>query len=248
MNQLLCMFIILVLLPSTYSRKIIDVHKCQRTSDNNYCVFELDGKTISEIITTRPKLSESLKRICIPKLPPNYVFLDYSYEIINSRLYTFHRDLTSSQSYQNLRHPSYTLIIYLYNGEFLNICPDSLKKMTVGKPVTIKGKTGTAILFNADMAHAASTYYAPRRHCIQYKLCHSDDMRRLNHLNKQHIVNKNDISKKIILSERYLSRLSHKYLLLNDIRFIGDLSERTNNSIIIKIIRKIFKLDFYNDT
>ena len=252
-QQLLCIFIILLLLPSTYNKKIISLQKCKRTivddmNANNYCVFELDEKTISEIINIRPKLSESLKQKCLQKLPPNYIFLDYSYEIINSRLYTFHRDLTSSQSYQKLLHPSYTLIIYLYDGEFLNICPDSLKKMTVGKPVTIKGKKGTAILFNADMAHAAAAYYTPHRHCIQYKICHSDDIMRLNHLNKQHVIKRNDVPKKNKLSEHYLSRLSHKYLLLNDLRFIGDLSERKNNNIISRILRKIFKLDFYNDT
>jgi ectoine hydroxylase-related dioxygenase (phytanoyl-CoA dioxygenase family) len=86
--------------------------------------------------------------------------------------------------------------------------------MTVGKPITIKVKKGTAILFNADMAHAAATYYTKHRHCIQYKICHYDDIMRLNHLNKQHIIKKNNISNKIKLSEYYLARISHKYLLL----------------------------------
>ena len=242
-----------LLIPSTYSKKYIDFKNCQRTivndiNNNNYCIFELDKTTISEIINIRPKLSESLKKQCLSKLPQKYIFLDYSYEIINSRLYTFHRDLTSSQSYQKLLHPSYTLIIYLYDGEFLNICPESLKKNTVGKPFTIKGKKGTAILFNADMGHAAAPYYTKHRHCIQYKICHSDDMIRLNHLNKQHVIKTNKISSKIKLSEHYISRLSHKYMLLNDIRVFGNLSERKNNNRIARIFGKIFKLDFYNDT
>tara|TARA_A100001015_G_C14934144_1_gene689703 strand:+ start:512 stop:1300 length:789 start_codon:yes stop_codon:yes gene_type:complete len=244
---------ILILIPSTYKKKIVNLQNCPRTIvnghiDNNYCVFELDKKTISNIINIRPKLSESFKKKCLKKLPPNYIFLDYSYEIVNSRLYTFHRDLTSSQSYQKLKHPSYTVIVYLYDGEFLNICPDSLKKWTVGKPMTIKGKKGTAILFNADMAHAAAPYYTEQRHCLQYKICHSDDIIRLNHLNKQHIIKKSNKANKIRFSEYYLSRLSHKYLLLNDTRFIGNISERKNNSIISKFFRIIFNLDFYNDT
>ena len=245
--------IIILLIPSTYSKKYIDVKIGQRTivndkNNNNYCIFELDKTTISEIINTRPKLNESLKKICLSKLPQKYIFLDYSYEIINARLYTFHRDLTSCQSYQKLLYPSYTLIVYLYDGEFLNICPESLKKNTVGKPFTIKGKKGTAILFNADMVHAAAPFYTKHRHCIQYKICHSDDMIRLNHLNRQHVIKKYNISSKIKLSEHYISRLSHKYVLLNDIRMFGDLSERKTNNRIARNIGKILKLDFYNVT
>ena len=245
--------IITLLIPSNYSKKYIDIQNCQRTIvneiNNNYCIFELDKTMITEIINIRPKLSESLKKKCLGKLPSKYIFLDYSYEIINSQLYTYHRDLTSSQSYQKLKHPSYTLIIYLYDGEFLNIFPESLKKYTVGNPLTIKGKKGTAILFNADMVHAAALYKTPNRHCIQYKICHSDDVIKLNHLQKQHVIKKKTFrNNKIKLSEKYMSRLSHKFLLVHDIRFIGDLSERKNNTIITKFFKKVFKLDFFNDT
>ena len=48
-------------------------------------------------------------------LPKNYVFLNYSYVIKDSSLYTFHRDVTSSKSFNHLTYPSYTLIIYFSN-------------------------------------------------------------------------------------------------------------------------------------
>ena len=58
---------ILVLIPSTYKKRLINYHDCHQTIvsnpvDNNYCVFELDKKTISEIVGTRPKIAKPSKK------------------------------------------------------------------------------------------------------------------------------------------------------------------------------------------
>ena len=254
---IILLIIIFILFPSIYKEQIITIQQSPNSIINNdstngrnrdYCIFQLHPTLVSNLLKSPATITESIKRICLNKLPTNYMFLDYSYEIINSRLYTYHRDLTSSQSFQNLKYPSYTLIIYLYDGKFLNICPNSLQKFTVGKPFTIKGNKGTAVLFNSDMVHAANSYYTPYRHCIQYKICHSEDKKKLNHLMNQHIIKKQSKVSKISYLESYLSRLSHKYLLVNDLKIIGKLSERNNNNLISRICKTVFGLDFYNDT
>lgn len=239
--------IVYLITPSTYKKRKQNKISCNSLKKNNYCVFQLNEQECAKIENNK-KVTASLSDIVLKKLPKDYVFMDYSYEIINSILYTFHRDLTSSQYFQKLQHISYTLIVYLYDGDFLNICPNSLKKFTVGSPITIHGKRGTAILFNSDLVHAAAISKFNFRHCIQYKICHKKDIQKLQHLNNQHIVKKQNKLNKSNYIDKYFSRLSHKYVLFHDIYFIGKLSERKSNTTIAYLAKKIFNLDFYNNT
>ena len=56
----------------------------------------------------------------------DYVLINYIYMIENSSIHTYHRDYTSSRNYNNLLHPSYTMILYLDKDENeLNIIPGS---------------------------------------------------------------------------------------------------------------------------
>ena len=233
--------------PSTYKKHTQQNISCNPLKKSNYCVYQINEEKCKEIEKNK-KVTAYLSNATLSKLPKDYVFLDYSYEIINSILYTYHRDLTSSQYFQKLKHVSYTLIVYLYDGDFLNICPESLKKFTVGDPITINGKRGTAILFNSDLVHAAAISNLNFRHCIQYKLCHKEDIHKLKHLNNQHIVKKQDKLKKATYIDKYFARLSHKYVLFHDIYFIGKLSERKSNKYVTFLAKKLFNLDFYNNT
>ena len=85
--------------------------------------FEVFNINKSKFYTNKQKIFNKI----LKKLPNNYQFLDYEYKIINSTLYTFHRDVTSSQYYQKLLHPSYTVIIYFTetNNKLIDICPNS---------------------------------------------------------------------------------------------------------------------------
>jgi hypothetical protein len=89
-------------------------------------------------------------------LPDNYMFIDYTYKINNTSLSTFHRDVTSSQHIYATRHPVYTLILYLYDGELLSLCPKSHKSYPFvwEQIVNVNGKSGSAFLFDCDVLHA----------------------------------------------------------------------------------------------
>ena len=68
-----------------------------------------------------------MKADVLKMLPPDYIFIDYEYNIKNVALSTFHRDVTSSQKIFNTRYPTYTLILYKTDDDMLSVCPNSHK-------------------------------------------------------------------------------------------------------------------------
>jgi hypothetical protein len=192
------------------------------------------------------KINPSIQQKILKLLPKNYVFLNYSYVIKDSSLYTFHRDVTSSKSFNHLTYPSYTLIIYLYKGNHLTMCEKSHNIYnTVSNPYTIYGNIGQCILFDADLVHASALANTTERYCKQYKIAHKDDIKKLNKLNGTHIV-KERSSRKITLIERFVRMMSHKYIFLFDNTYIGSIIERKYDNKIINFISKKLKLNFYN--
>jgi hypothetical protein len=122
-------------------------------------------------------------------LGPDYVFLDYEYTIRGCSLSTWHRDVTSGQRYWETTHPTYTLIHYKHDGDFLSISPGSHDDFPYAprRPVDIRGPANTMVLFNADMLHAGMLNTAGEgRHAVQYKLAHRDDLDHLAHLQGIH--------------------------------------------------------------
>lgn len=120
---------------------------------------------------------EALEKTILPRLPPGYRFLDYKYTIEGPALVTYHRDVTSSQSAFHTEKPTYTVIHYDYNGEFLSISPGSHTRWTFGLPLTIKGWKNTVVLFNCDLVHGGID--APpgvERKATQYKIAHEKDI------------------------------------------------------------------------
>jgi len=118
-------------------------------------------------------------------LPPNYIYIDYKYEIKGCTLSTFHRDVTSSQYIFKTKYHVYTHITYNNYGPLLSICPKShiTTPYLASSPVIIYGKPKTTILFNCDCIHAgALNNLGDKRHAIQYKICHIDDLPLLKHL------------------------------------------------------------------
>jgi hypothetical protein len=78
----------------------------------------------------------------------------------------------------------YTLILYKNEGELLSLCPRSNQTYPFvwSSIVNVKGKRGTAFLFDCDLLHAGCTNYCKEREVIQYKICHHDDLNKLKHL------------------------------------------------------------------
>jgi hypothetical protein len=135
---------------------------------------------------TTTTLEQGYCRLSYPEqaleLLPGYQFLDYVYRIDDGTLSTFHRDVTSSQTVYQTKHPVYTLIHYLYEGELLSVCPGSHRSLFVGRILNLNGKSGTCFLFNSDLLHAGRNNQCRERHVIQYKLCHPEDLPLLSHL------------------------------------------------------------------
>ena len=210
--------------------------------------FEVFNINKSKFYTNKQKIFNKI----LKKLPNNYQFLDYEYKIINSTLYTFHRDVTSSQYYQKLLYPSYTVIIYFTktNNKLIEICPNSNKQtFFISNPITIYGRKhggGRAVLFNADIVHAGAINETSERLAFQYKICHKDDFNKLKHLSGQYIEKKNEI-RHSILSDKIIAFLSHKTILLFDTQ-LGKILEFKTNNFIINMISKLISIDFYNNS
>ncbi|NDB84089.1 MAG: hypothetical protein EB127_15435 [Alphaproteobacteria bacterium] len=116
-------------------------------------------------------------------LPPDYIVLDYIYMLEGPPLFTYHRDVTSSKTVFRTSHPTYTMIQYFYDGDFLSVSPGSHKAWTYNCPITLSGKLGTRILFDCDLLHGGvNSPNNKERIAAQYKIVHKDDVILLKHL------------------------------------------------------------------
>ena len=239
MFKIIVLLIILIILFIPNYANEINLQDLDKYSikNNNFTIFNLDNYDIQNQIT-KNKIIPSIEDKVLKLLPHDYKFLDYSYEIKNSSLYTFHRDVTSSKNFQNLTNNSYTLIIYFNKGKHLSICPHSEKSIFfIPEPKTIVGNIGQCILFNSDLAHAAAMDETTKRYCKQYKICHKLDIEKLKHLQNQHIKKEEKI-RKLTFIDTYIRLLSHKYLPIFDIKSIGKYIERKQNSSFVLYISK----------
>lgn len=261
-KSLILLVILQILFPNYTKEKINNNIYNLTIITNGIKVFNINNNdnVVQKQCVYNP-IEPSIEKQTLSFLPKDYVFLNYSYEIKNSTLYTFHRDVTSSKTFQRLRYPSYTLIIYFYKGNHLSICDNSHKaKYSIPKPTIVSGNVGQAILFDADIVHASAlpnentntntnthskiTPYT--RYCKQYKIAHIHDIEKLSHLQGKHI-SKTDIPKKISTAKLFIRMLSHKYIFLFDNLFIGSFIERQYNNTIVNLISNILNLDFFNN-
>lgn len=160
-----------------------------------YCSISLNTRTIEKdgfCILYHPIYADKthhmpcaeLKQSVLNILPPGYLFIDYVYKINNVSLSTFHRDVTSSKYLLKTKHTVFTLILYKYDGELLSVCPGSNKTYPFvwSRILNLHGKSGTAVLFDSELLHAGRTNHCRNRRVIQYKLCHKDDLKKLDTL------------------------------------------------------------------
>jgi len=153
---------------------------------------------IKDFFLNNKNIHSKIKNI----LGEDYTLIDYCYLIENSAIHTYHRDYTSSMNYNNLNHPSYTMILYLDNSDTgLNLIPgshrDNISVYLVDKSKKLKFDSGSAILFDGDLLHAGTLSDGNvSRHCIQFKIIHKDDIDKLPELLNYHVLinRKNDKS------------------------------------------------------
>ena len=168
------LYILLFLLVAYVLFYATETHETHRTAARR--AIERDGLCVMH--ETRYLTDASLlHRDALCRLPVGYVLIDYSYTIRDNALPTFHRDVTSSMRVMRTRFPVYTLILYLSSGPMLSVCPGSHRTypFTWSRVVNIDGEAGTAFLFDCDVLHAGRVACA-RRHLVQYKICHHEDL------------------------------------------------------------------------
>lgn len=196
---------------------------------------------------TKIPINECLKRDVLRCLPKNYIFLDYEYKIKNVALSTFHRDVTSSKTNYNTKYPTYTVILYKYDGDLLSICPGSHSTypFTFSNIVNINGEKGCAFLFDCDLLHAGQSNYCKFRDVVQYKLCHIHDFEKLRHLNNIR-VDKEDRCTKSLYQEG-LRKMSYFFQLPINSIFYPLMIKRENKDTIIGQLQNFIPLAYYNN-
>jgi hypothetical protein len=201
-----------------------------------------------EYMNTTDIPCKKLQNDVLHALPPGYIFIDYIYKINNTSLSTFHRDVTSSQQIYHTKHPVYTLILYKYNGELLSICPHSNKTypFVTSNIVNITGDAGTAFLFDCELLHAGMKNNCKERQVLQYKLCHSDDMHLLLHLDKINNT-KSDVCK-MNLYETFIRKISYYFQFpINVLLYPLMIKRENNNNNAIGFIQSFIPVTFYNN-
>jgi hypothetical protein len=191
-----------------------------RTLDNDgFCCFKVDDRH-TKVEDRHTKVGrDNEQKETLKRLPPNYEFLDYEYTIYSTALSTFHRDVTSSQVLYNCKYPVYTLIVYEYGGDLLSICPASERTWPFvwTRIVNLSGQQNTCILFNSEILHAGQPNECRPRLTRQYKICHKDDIKNLQHLvgvrAKKDIECVDDLSSRIKRKISYYFAFSINHLL-----------------------------------
>jgi hypothetical protein len=206
---------------------------------DGYTVFPL-----SQVEMAAGNFTEVLKH-----LPAGYVFLDYDYTIRGTALTTWHRDVTSGQTYHDTVHPTYTLIHYLTPGNLLTVIPKShlTYPFALGRTQMIAStEGGTAVLFNADLLHAAGPKNNSERLAVQYKIAHKEDHLRLAHLQGIHTC-KEGPTEPMRPSDWAKRVMSWSWAWLLNLRPIAHLlQERQASHTIGGMLQQAVALDFFN--
>jgi len=216
-----------------YLYESIDYYKFMRT-------LEKDGYKV---------FRDFNKKLVLKELPKGYEFINYRYKVKGCSISTFHRDVTSSQSVFKTKYPVFTCITYKNNGNLLAICPSSHKTtpFLLERPLIIKGREGTTILFNCDIIHSgAINEFGENREAIQYKICHKEDKEILRHLIGINKTTKGNCKNSWIY-EYGLRKISLFYPFIINHLFTKLLQERPEkDGMLEKIISKFYIGDFYN--
>lgn len=186
-------------------------------------------------------------------LPQEYVLIDYTYVIENSSIHTFHRDYTSSKNYNNLKYPSYTMILYLDNSDTgLNIIPGSHRDNNhiyfYNQAKKLHFTPGTAVIFDADILHAGSIVDNDvKRRCIQFKIIHKDDIHKLPSLQNYHVLINRPNNKSISLKEIESTLTRHFPIFMDIFQEHIKTSFSEDKTMIQNIVSKIIfsDTDFY---
>jgi len=248
-RYLLCIVFIGILIITLYSIETVadsqDLIGKRTIENDGFCVL-YDPEYIRSV-SSGDSPSRKLHADALAQLPPGYVFVDYIYKISDAALSTFHRDVTSSQHVYDTVHPIYTLILYKYSGDLLSLCPGSHASYPfVWSPVVnVRGRKGTAFLFNSDLLHAGQKNGCKDREVVQYKLSHLDDLPKLHHLHGIR-ANKADVCTDT-LYQSVVRKLSYFFEMPINICFYPMMIKREDNNTFLGKIQSFIPLTYYNN-
>ena len=191
---------------------------------------------------------EIIKRDLNKVLDENYILLDYIYYIKGCSLSTFHRDVTSSQHSLKTIYPTYTIVVYEYDGDFLSISPNSHKQYPFiwNTVINIKGKKFTTVIFNSDMLHAGIiNKIGEKRKVIQFKAVHKDDYIKLKHLDAINVDKKTTCEMNPVW-EFILRNLSFNYAFFINECFNPLLTKKQEG--VLGFLQDVFPIKFYNNS
>jgi hypothetical protein len=116
-------------------------------------------------------------------LDDGYVVMNCKFVLDGFPLFTYHRDTISSKTVFNTEYPTYTYLIYNYDGNFLSVCPGSHMAWMCDFPITLSGEKGDGILFDCDLVHGGVN---PPDNIdfitSEYIIVHINDLVKLEHL------------------------------------------------------------------
>lgn len=196
---------------------------------------------------TKDLPTSELEKDALSHLPDAYVLMDYVYNIHDSSLFTFHRDVTSSKHTFNTKHPTYTLILYKSDGCLLSLCPGSHSTYPFvwSRIVNIQGNTGTAFLFDSDLLHAGCINDCGQREVIQYKFCHKDDLVLLESLQGVRAIKKQTCED--TFKNRFMRKLTYYFEFPINYMFTPFMIKRYNKDTFIGSLQSFIPITYYNN-
>jgi len=197
--------IIILLIIFFYLRSPIVVKNTQvyNLQDDGFCIYKklIDSSTIRHIqemiqdnksnqVKEEIINNDRVKSKLLKNLSPDYGFQDYIFIIKKSAIHTCHRDANGLFFNEKIKHPTYTLLIFLESMEdSLGVIPKSHKDIYEysvnfsNNVKTFKSNPGDAILFNANLIHVGGINEKNDNLRLQFKLCHYEDNDKLDYYN-----------------------------------------------------------------
>lgn len=225
-----------------------EINYLKNLSNNN------DYKSVKNNIIN----NENIQKIIYDKLGHAYQFHDYIFIIKKSAIHTCHRD-ANGDFFNNIKNPSYTMIIYLDNMEkCLGVIPKSHTNPssfginTKNEVINVICKKGDILLFNANTIHVGTINNIPDNLRIQMKVSHKDDISNLTYYTNYNKILKEEnnihdslkkISQNLSCMFPFVSNLTQ-----NDIKKSGSVKNIDDLSFNEKVFSYIFygKSDYYN--
>lgn len=206
-----------------------------------------DTTNIKTYLLNNKKINYEIKKL----LGNKYQFQDYIFVIKKSKIHTCHRDYNGSFFNKNLKHESYTAIIYLEEmSKCLGVIPKShLNKNSYGfnlvnKVENLECKKGDMIIFNSNLIHVGTLLEKQDNLRIQLKITHKDDISALSYYqNYNKIANKyNNLPDYLVNFQYNLSCLFPYFSNLSQNEYVKSSGTK------ISLPQKIFSYLFYSDS